>query len=69
VSYERVSVVCAKEERTKTEMEKRTDENFMMQSTLLVRYMKYDSIAEERMSSMLGPEVQFAFQESPPFMR
>lgn len=47
VSYERVSVVCAKEDRTKMEMEKRTDENFMIQSTLCVKCIKYDSIAED----------------------
>lgn len=47
VSYERVSVVCAKVDRTKMEMEKRTNENFMIQSALRVRCIKYDSIAEE----------------------
>lgn len=67
-SYERVSVVCAKEERTKTEMEKKTDENFMMQGTVLVRCVKYDSIADERISSKLMSEVRFAFPKSPPFM-
>lgn len=49
VSYERVSVVCAKVDRTKMEMEKKTDENFMIQR--LKRFacegIKYDSIAEE----------------------
>lgn len=47
VSYERVSVVCAKVDSTKMEIEKRTDENFMIQTTLRVRCIKYDSIAEE----------------------
>lgn len=66
VSYERVCVVCAKEERTKTEMKKKTDEIFMMQGTVLVRY---DSIADERMSSKLRFEMRFDFQKLPPFMR